>query len=677
MNRSLAAAAVLAAALSPLAHAASADAPQVTLYTDATALARDCDAALAGVRKTVEAMAAVPAIPAKVPPRKKGERRERAEPLPDVFAEWNRLFIQVEDGSNIPALYATVHPDKEVRAAAESCEQKFTSLNTEINQNEKLFARVKAAPTANPRQAKLKRDLLRDFEDSGVALPPDKRARAKAILEKIEEHRQAFERNVREDSAKVTFTPAEMEGLPQAYLDARQKDAAGNYVLGLDPPSYGPFMQNARSEAARERYYRARFRRGGERNLAELEELFRLRQELASLYGLPTYADYALRRKMAANPANVNRFLAEVKAAVAPLEKREMEELRAEKARDLGTPLEATRLAWWDVSYYGERIRRARYDVDQEKLRAYFPADKSVEFTLLLVERLYGIKFRAAEAPTWHPDVRYFEMFDAKSGQYLANAYLDLFPREGKRSGAFAAPIRTASRLTGRTPSAALVANLDRRGFNQRELEVLLHEFGHVLNMLLSNVEYAPQVLSMVKWDFVEAPSQMFEEWARREQTLALFKQVCAACPQLTRDQVSRLEQARRYGMASIYARQQLLAEYDMELSQRPRAPLEAWKALESATPLGYVEGTMFPTSFTHIASGYAAGYYGYMWSRVIARDLLSQFGDDLLNPKIGARYRAAILGAGTEHEESDMVRRFLGREPSSRAFFDEITGRS
>jgi thimet oligopeptidase len=438
-----------------------------------------------------------------------------------------------------------------------------------------------------------------------------------------------------------------------------------------------PFMENAKSEDARERYYRARFNQGGEKNLAILQELFELRQELARLHGLPTFADYVLRRKMAASPETVKRFLAEVKAAVEPIERREIEELRAEKAKDRGTDPASTRLDRWDVSYYQERIRRARFDIDQQKLRAYFPSEKAVAFSLLLAECLYGLKFKAVPTLAWHPDVRYFEMHDAKSGRYLGNVYMDLYPREGKRNGAFAAPVRSASRLTGRTPSAALVANLDRNGLNLREMETLLHELGHVLNEVLSNVEYAPQALSTVKWDFVEAPSQMFEEWTRREQTLALFREVCAECPQLTSEQIRKLDAARRYGMATTYARQWMLATFDMELSLKPRPPLAVWKELEAASPLGHVEGTRFPTAFTHIASGYAAGYYGYMWAQVIACDLRSAFGDDLLDTKVAARYRETILGAGNEREETEMVRRFLGRDPNSKAFFDEITGKS
>jgi thimet oligopeptidase len=658
MNLRFLQAAALAAASPLIALAASPKAPLVTMYADGAALTRDCDAGFDAVRQAVGQMAA----------KKGGE---------GIFAEWNRMFIRLEDATNVPELFAVIHPVKEVREAGEACEARFKKLQTEMKQDERLFARVKAARPANAHEAKLQRDLLRDFEDSGVALPPGKRAKAKELFEKIEAHRQAFERNVREDKTRVTFTPAELQGVPEGFLKTRKRDEAGNYVLGLDGPTYTSLMGNAKSEATRERYYRARFRQGGEANLEELRQVYVLRQELAALYGKPSFADYRLASRMAGKPDTVNKFLSDVKGAAGPVEKRELEVLREAKAAEIGKPLADTRLNWWDVSYYTERVRHARYDVDQEKLRAYFPADKSVEFVFRVVERLYGIKFKASEAPVWHPDVRYYEMYDAKSGAYLANAYLDLFPRDGKRQGAFAAPLRTASTAAGRTPSGALVANLDRRGFSQRELEVLLHEFGHVLNLLLSNVEYAPQAFTTVKWDFVEAPSQMFEEWARRPQTLALFGEVCRDCPQLTVEQIGRIEDARRFGMGMGYSRQQLLAAFDMELAQKPRAPLDVWRQIESASPLGHVEGTMFPAAFQHIVNEYGAGYYGYMWSRVIARDLLSQFGDNLLDPEVGARYRAAILGAGNEAEETEMVRRFLGREPNSEAFFAEITGKS
>jgi Zn-dependent oligopeptidase len=644
----------VAALLAP--PAALAERPLVTLY-DAAALTAACDAALAHARQEVVVMET-----------KRGPN--------SILVEWNRLQAAIEDLVGPAYLLGSVSPDKALRDATEPCLQKFATLNTDLFQDEKLYKRVQIAQAVNPHQAKFRKDLLEGFEDSGVTLPPDKRARAKEIFDRLEELRQAFDRNVRDDATEVSFTPAEMEGLPESYLRARKPGADGNYVLRLDYPSYFPFLAHAKSAAARERYWRAKQREGGEANLAALERIFKLRQELARLYGLKSFAEYSLRRKMAGTPATVDKFLGEVHSAVAGLEKRELAELRAQKAKDLGQPLKAVRLDRWDVTYYQERLRRARFAIDQEKLRAYFPTGKAVDYTLLIAQRLYGITFREAKVPVWHPDVRYFDVLDAKSGDFIGGFYLDLYPREGKYRHAAAFPLHGSSLIAHRTPLAALVTNFNREGLDHDELQTLMHEFGHVLHNVLSRVDYDPQAGTSVKVDFVEAPSQMFEEWARREQPLALFREVCPDCPHLSADDIRRLDAARKYGQGVRYARQWLYATFDMALATDPRPPLEVWKALEGATPLGYVEGTMFPASFAHIASNYAAGYYGYMWSQALALDMLTPFKPDMLDPVVGARYRDTILSQGGQREESDMVRDFLGRAPTTDAFFAEITGR-
>ena len=649
--------AAAALAVAP-ALAAPVQRPLMPLH-DAASITRACEAGLAGAKREIAAMESRP-----------GAGR--------IFDEWNQLQIHMEDVLNPIYLLGNVHPDKAVRDAAEPCLQKYTTLGTDLFQNEKLFKRVSAANAATPHQVKLKKDLIEGFEDSGVALPPEKRARAKAIFEKLEELRQAYDRSVRDDPTKVVITAAEMEGMSEGYVKAHAetRDKDGNYVLTLKYPSYVPFITNAKSEAARKRYYLAKLNEGGARNLDLLYEIFTLRKELAGLYGLPTFADYSLRRKMVQTPQTVTKFLAEVKDAVTELEKKEVEELRAEKARESGKPLADTRLERWDVAYYQEKVRRERFSVDQEKLRKYFPTDKSVAYTLLVAETLYGVRFNEVKVPTWHPDVRYFDVVDAKTGKFISGFYLDLYPREGKYGHAAAFPVRGVSTRAKRTPVSVLVTNFNREGLDHNELETMMHEFGHVLHGVLSQAEYNPHAGTSVKVDFVEAPSQMFEEWARREQPLALFKKVCPECPQLSRDEISRLESARRYGQGIRYARQWLYASFDMALSTQPQPPLAVWKNLESATPLGHVEGTMFPASFSHIASNYAAGYYGYMWSEVIGLDMLSQFSRDMLDPKVGRRYRETILAQGGQEDEMTLVRRFLGREPSNEAFFKEITGK-
>ena len=632
------------------------DRPLVAVW-NAEQITKACEEGLASAQKEIEGMRA-----------RKGAGR--------IFREWNDLQIHIENVLNPVYLLNAVHPDKAARDAAEPCLQKYTALGTDLFQDEVLFKRVKAAEPMDPHQAKLKKDLMEGFEDSGVALPPEKRARAKAIFERMEQLHQDFDRRVRDDPTRVTFTPAEMEGMPESYLKAHEanRDKDGNYVLTLKYPSYVPFLTNAKNEEARKRYYLAKLREGGEENLKTLQELYEIRKELAGLYGLPTYADYALRRRMAGSPAAVTRFLDEVHGAIEKLEVKEIDELRQEKAKETGDA--NAKINRWDVSYYQEKVRKERYNIDQEALRKYFPTDKSIEYVMLVSQRLYNVKFTERKVPVWHPDVRYFDVTDGKTGKFISGFYLDLFPREGKYNHAAAFPIRVVSTAVHRTPLSALVTNFNREGLDHGELETMMHEFGHVMHGVLSKAEYEPEGGTSVKQDFVEAPSQMFEEWARRPEALKLFKEVCPECPQLTDDQIRRLNDARRFGQGIRYARQWLYAAFDMALSTDPRPPLAVWKQLEAATPLGTVEGSLFPASFGHLASGYAAGYYGYMWSEVLALDMLSPFKANMLDPKVGERYRDIILANGSQEEEANLVRKFLGREPSSDAFFAEITGK-
>ena len=661
MNRTITLTAAILAAAATAATAAPADpAPRPLIATyDAAAVTQRCEEGIAHAKALIAAMEA-----------RKGDA--------GFLDEWNRIQVAMEDVVNPIYLMGSVHPDKAVRDAADPCLTKYTTLSTELMQSEKLFARAKAVKPANAHQAKLKKDLIEGFEDTGVALPPEKRKRAKEIFDRLEEIRQAYDKAVREDPAKVVITPAEMEGMPEAYVKAQEgkKNAEGNYALGLDYPTWVPFMANARSEEARKRYWLAKQREGGAENLSRLDEIFLLRKELAGLYGLPSFAHYTLRRRMVEKPETVAKFLGDVKAAVTELEKKDVAELRAEKAKSLGRPVAEVALNRWDVAYWQEQVRKTRYAIDQEKLRKYFPTGKAVDFTLELSQTLYGVKFAERKVPVWHPDVRYFDVTDAKTGAFLSGFYLDLFPREGKYNHAAAFPVRGVSTLAKRTPISVLVTNFDRQGLDHREMETLLHEFGHVLHGVLSRTAYNSHAGTSTPRDFVEAPSQMFEEWVRREQPLSLFAKVCPECPRLTKEEIARLEAARRYGQGLRYARQWLYAAYDMALSTDPQPAMALWKKMESATPLGHVEGTMFPASFSHIAAHYASGYYGYMWSEVLALDMLSKFRKDMLDPKVGHFYRDTILAQGGQVEPAAMVRKFLGREPSSKAFFAEITGK-
>lgn len=634
--------------------------PLMPLF-DAAAIAGRCDTELANARATKKAIET-----------KKGA---------DVFADWNRLSMQFADFAYPVYLLQNVATDKATRDAAQTCLEKLLPFETEVAQSVPLYRRVRAVKPKDLIDQTFKQDLIEKFEDGGATLPPQKRKRAQEIADEIERLGLQFSKNVNEDPTTIVLTPAEAAGMPEAWLAARKRDANGSLVLGLDYPTVVPFMQNAISEAARRKVWMAKNREGGEQNLPLLDRALKLRYELAQLHGMPDFATYALKRRMAQTPAAVNEFLGKVQAAVDEVEARELAELRADKAKFTGTDPATPMLYRWDVAFHQERVRRARFQIDQEKLRAYFPTEKSVQYTLKLAERLYGIAFVERKVPTWHEDVRYFDVFErppaVSNGAFIGGVYLDLYPREGKYKPAAVFPVRGGSTLAQRTPISVLVTNFDRKGLNHNELETLLHEFGHVLHGVLSKTRYVDQGGTSVKWDFVEAPSQMFEEWARREGALKLFAEICPECRRLTTEQIDQLDAARKYGQGILYARQREYAGYDMKLHTGvPPEPMPAWAELEGKTRLGHVDGSIFPASFGHLMGGYAAGYYGYMWSQVLALDMLSAFHGKLLDPAVGRRYRQTILASGGQRQPHALVEAFLGRKPTSDAFYAEITGR-
>ncbi len=595
---------------------------------------------------------------------------------PDLLDAWDRRSVLLEDVIGPVALLNSVHPDRTVRDEADRCLLEVSSFTTELFQSEPLYQRVRAVRPETPAQEKFQRDLLESFEDYGVALPPDRRARFKEINDRLVELDQEFERNIRDNETRLEFGPSEITGLPDSYLERVPRTADGGIRIGFDYPEFNPFMANAANEEARRRYYTGYMRRGTGRNLEILEEIGRLRMEIAELYDLPSYAHYVTRRRMVETPETVHRFLDEVRSVVLDVERRELEELREVKAAHLGLPPDQVEVHAWDLSWCRERVRERRFAIDQEKLRKYFPTDASVEWVLEIASRLYGIEFHSAAVPLWHPDVTCYDVIDSESGASIGGIYLDLFPRDGKYKHAAAWPVRGVSTRLGRKPISVLVTNFDRKGLTHGELETLLHEMGHVFHGVLSSTEYLEHAGTSVERDFVEAPSQMFEEWGHRIESLALFREVCPSCPAVDAELVARLDAARRFGKGIHYARQHLYASFDMaQVGPELRPPLEIWRELEEATPTGHPPDTEFPGTFSHIAGSYASGYYGYMWSEVLALDMLSAFDGEIMNPEVGRRFREEILARGSEEPAKVIVERFLGRPSDPTAFFAEISG--
>lgn len=644
----------LGLALGCAAGRASAEPYAFPLYKSAGEVDADCDRLLADLKASETRLQDLPGT--------QGD---------SLLAALDGMTRRYEDTGGPMTLLSVVHPDKAIRDAAEACERKFQAFNAAFFQNERIYALLRQVHAADDIDRSDLRDLRDTFEDSGVALPPERRQRAQDISNELTRLSQDFERRVREANTRLPYTEAQLAGVPRNVWKDAPRDEQGRYLLGLDYPTSGPVLEHATDALSRERMWRAFTNRGGVDNLNTLADIARLRREYAALFGFPSYADFVLRRRMARSEAQVKKLLGSVKQALWKRELEDLSLLRAAKAAELKQPVGATTIRRWDVNYYGEKARQARYAVDQEAFRQYFPSQASVRFVFALATRLFGVEFRPVDMALWHPDAQAFEVVDAATRKTLGTLFVDLYPRQDKFSHAAVWSFRNVSTLAGRQPAAALVANLDRHGLTLDELQTLLHEFGHALHALLSNTRYASQGGTNVKLDFVEAPSQMLEDWVFDPQVLGLFKEVCSECKPVPAPLVARADKARHFMKGILYSRQHLYASYDLAVHGRQaRDPMALWERMEGETPLSYVPGSMFPSAFTHIATGYGAGYYSYLWSLVLAEDMRTAFEGKKLSPQVGRRYRETVLANGGQLPPAQLLQRFLGRPTDSRAFF-------
>ena len=642
-------------------HVAATDAYTFPLPFDARAVATQCRGMLNDLARAQKAFARSPAL-------------SDAE----VLAQLDAMTIRYEDTLGPLSVLAAVSPRKSIRDASDACDLSYQKFSSRFLQDATVYARLRQVEPADEIDRRLLRDALDAFEDAGVALSAAQKSRVRVLNDELTRLSQQFERRLREDRTALWFTEAELAGVPRDVWETAPRRGHGKdkrYRLGLAEATVYSVLRNATVAATRERLWRAASRMGGRANLDTLSAIAKRRRELASIFGQASYADFALRHRMAHDEAEVQAFLATVKEAVRERELSDLGQLRAEKSLATGGDGGLDR---WDVAFYSERARRTRHAVDQDEFRRYFPPDASLRFVYRIAERLFGINVTPAasdRAPAlWHPDVQMATVTDSATGDLLGTLFVDLYPRADKYNHAAVWGFRNVSTLTGRLPAAALVVNFNRQGLSLDELETLLHEFGHALHGLLSKTRYASQGGTSVQLDFVEAPSQMLEDWVYDPKVVALFAEVCPACTPVPDDLLARAKAARSFGKGQDFSRQHLYASYDLALHGRDAVePLPLWAAMDGATPQGYVPGSMFPASFEHIASGYAAGYYGYLWSLVLAEDLRTVFADDRLSPQIGERYRKTVLENGGQVAPAELLRSFLGRPTNSRAFFESL----
>ena len=605
-------------------------------------------------------------------------------PLEDANERIGRAWGQV-------AHLHAVMDNPELREVYNANLPKLTKYWTELGQNLELFEKYKALRNSaefaalSPARKRIVENALRDFRLGGAELAPEKKKRYAEIQEELAKLSAKFSENVLDatNAFSIYVTRAEASGIPddvlQAAREAAQKDGKDGWKFTLHMPSYLPVMQYADNRALREKMYYASSTRASEFGKPEwdnaplIARIVPLRREMAELLGYKNFAEVSLVPKMAESPSQVLAFLDDLARRARPFAEKDVEELR-DFAR---TELNIADLQAWDVAYASEKLRLKRYAFSDQEVKQYFPEDVVIRGLFRVAETLYGVRFVEAKAPTWHPDVRFFEVRDA-SGTAIGQFYMDLYARETKRGGAWMDDAITRRRKRDRVqnPVAYLNCNFSRPVggkpalFTHDEVLTLFHEFGHGLHHLLTRVDdLGVSGINGVEWDAVELPSQFMEnfcwEWdVLREMT----RHVDTGLP-LPRKLFDRMLAAKNFQSGLAMLRQIEFAVFDMRLHYDFHGNAldllnEVRKQIAVLHPPAY---NRFPMSFGHIfGGGYAAGYYSYKWAEVLSADAYSFFEENgVLDPKIGARFRDEILAVGGSRPAAESFRAFRGREPT------------
>ena len=639
------------------------------------------------------------------------QRARLAALLDSGAASWDSLVVPLEEmqhqlartWSPVSHMNGVVNSDA-LRAAYNACLPLLTAWHTDLAQNERLYRAYEAVlanegGSLSAAQRKLIENALRDFRLAGVALPPERKQRFKALMERLATLQSKFDENVLDATnawGRHITDEAQLSGLP-APIVARARAAAGardldGWYFTLDAPNYQAVLMYARDPSLRRELYTGWVTRASDQGLsperwdnsALMGEILAVRHELATLVGYPNFAEYSLATKMASSAAEVRSFLEQLAQRSRPVAQRELDDL----TRFAGRELEA-----WDIAFHAERLKRERFDLSEEALRPYFPLPRVLAGLFAVAEKLYAVRIvERGGIDTYHPDVRYYDILES-DGSPRGGFFVDLYAREKKRGGAWMDECVGRKRLanTRSLPVAYLVCNFmppvggQPALLTHSEVVTLFHEFGHGLHHMLTRVDY-PSIAGIngVAWDAVELPSQFMENFAWRAEVLPLISGHVETGAPLPQAELQRLLGTRTFQAGMQTVRQLEFALFDMRIHSElggdgipgasggtPPDVQAIMKTLDEVRArVAVVQPpafNRFAHSFQHIFSGgYAAGYYSYKWAEVLAADAFSAFEErGVFDAEVSRRFLSAILEQGGSRDAMEAFVEFRGRKPT------------
>jgi peptidyl-dipeptidase Dcp len=563
--------------------------------------------------------------------------------------------------------------------------------------DEALFQRIqqvyeqREALTLTEEMKTLLDKTYKAFVRNGARLNPEQKGRLRQIDQELSQLGLKFGENVLAETNRyelVLEKEADLAGLPQAIIEAaaqaaEEKGEKGKWVFTLAFPSYIPFMTYAENRSHRKELfvaYNTKCCKGDALdNQQHIKNMLSLKHERAQLLGYKNYAEFVLEERMAKSPKQVKQFLLDLLAKAKPKAELEVDELAQYAKKSDGLE----KLEKWDFAFYSEKLKKERYAIDDELLRPYFKLENVIEGVFQTAHKLFNISFEEnTSIPKYHPEVTAYEVKD-RDGKHLAVFYADFFPRPGKRNGAWMTSYRGQKILNGtnQRPHVSIVCNFTKPTKTKpslltfNEVKTLFHEFGHALHGMLANGTYESLSGTSVYWDFVELPSQIFENWCYEKECLDLFAKHFETGETIPENLIEKIKQAANFQQGYQTVRQISFGLLDMAYHGTSPGEIGDIAAFEAESMrqtqlLPEVTGTLMSTSFSHIfQGGYAAGYYSYKWAEVLDADAFALFVEKgVFNSEVADSFQRNILAAGGSEHPSILYRRFRGRDPKPEA---------
>jgi thimet oligopeptidase len=584
------------------------------------------------------------------------------------------------DAENRAGLAEQVHPDKPFRDAAQVCEQEVSRMLTDISLDKETYNALASLDGArlDPAGTYYLKTTLRDYHRAGVDRDDPTRDKIRQLQDELVKIGQQFDQNIAGDVRKLQVNASDLDGLPDDFKHSHPPDASGKVTLSTDNTDYFPFMDYSKSEPARKAFFVLYRQRAYPKNIDVMGQLLQKRYELANVLGYPDWAAYITEDKMVGTEQNAADFIEKISVAAQPGAKRDYEELLAYKKKE---DPKADSVNAWDVAHLRHGAVIEKFGYDSQVVRPYFEYSRVLQGILDVTGRMYGITYKPVASPqVWHPEVTVYDVYD--KGKLIGRIYFDMFPRENKYK--HYATFTLATGKDGfRLPEYVLVCNFPKAtsgpGLMERDdVITFFHEYGHLIHGIMKgNTKWA---VGDLENDFIEAPSQMFEEWPQDPAILKLFARHYKTNEPIPAELAEKAKAADKYGRALDVRTQMFYAAISLDFYNRDPQGLDTDKLVAQLqaryTPFQFVEGTHMQTAFGHL-NGYSAIYYTYMWSLVIAKDMFTEFKKDgLLDPQVATKYRDTVLGASGTKPAAEMVRDFLGRPYSFQAYADWLNAK-